>query len=363
MGYKNIYFNIVLGVLFILLFFISSSNAVFASGKITPTPIPTAKEETPTPAPEIVVEVDGVSNKQHAVDTYEFVGGEFRVIEIDGAETANKSNFAIIDKKTRFLSEWNPEINGEVKDIDNYKNLLFVAGSFTKVDDLDRSYFAIFDIDKKALYETQINPNATVYDILVDGNILYIAGEFTEIDGVERRYIASFYLPQLEMSDWVGNAENPIYKMEIRDGIIYSTNSTGEILEIDKDTSYPITPTINPDENLNADLMINVGDLGFIIPSLGDLLTFVIRIFFVIAGLAALFYMLLGAFAWITSGGDEDSLKVARGKIQAAVVGMILVVAVLSIVWTLEQVIFKRRICMGLSCPLTIPGLITTIED
>ncbi len=102
---------------------------------------------------------------------------------------------------------------------------------------------------------------------------------------------------------------------------------------------------------------------GIKIPTLGGILTFALRAFFVIAGLAALFYMLMGAFAWVTSGGDKDAISAAREKIQAAVVGLILVVAVLAIVWTLEQVIFKRRICLGLSCPLTMPGLIETTSD
>lgn len=105
---------------------------------------------------------------------------------------------------------------------------------------------------------------------------------------------------------------------------------------------------------------VNVDQLGFKIPSLGDILTFTIRGFFVIAGLAALFYMLMGAFAWVTSGGDKDAVSAAQQKIQAAVLGLIIVVAVLAIIWTLEQVIFKRRICLGLSCPVTLPGLIET---
>ncbi|MBP7967502.1 hypothetical protein KAZ66_04480, partial [Candidatus Woesebacteria bacterium] len=102
---------------------------------------------------------------------------------------------------------------------------------------------------------------------------------------------------------------------------------------------------------------VDVGALGFKIPSLADILTFAIRAFFAIAGIAALFYMLIGAFGWVTSGGDKDSITAARERIQAAVVGMILIVAVLAIIWTLEQVIFKRRVCLGLSCPVTLPGL------
>jgi hypothetical protein len=68
--------------------------------------------------------------------------------------------------------------------------------------------------------------------------------------------------------------------------------------------------------------------------------------------------MLLGAFAWVTSGGDSEAVSAAQGKIQAAVVGMLIIVGVLAIIWTLEQVIFNRRICLGLSCPLTLPGLL-----
>ncbi len=108
---------------------------------------------------------------------------------------------------------------------------------------------------------------------------------------------------------------------------------------------------------------VDVGALGFKIPSLGDILTFVIRAFFVIAGLAALFFMLLGAFAWVTSGGDSEAVSAAQGKIQAAVVGMLIIVGVLAIIWTLEQVIFNRRICLGLSCPLTLPGLIESNSE
>ncbi len=108
----------------------------------------------------------------------------------------------------------------------------------------------------------------------------------------------------------------------------------------------------------DADLIVSESDLGFKIPSLGEILTFTIRAFFVIAGLAALFYMLLGAFAWVTSGGDADAVSAAQGKIQAAVVGMLIIVGVLSIIWTLEQVIFNEKICLGISCQLTIPQLL-----
>lgn len=104
-----------------------------------------------------------------------------------------------------------------------------------------------------------------------------------------------------------------------------------------------------------SDLQVN---LPFRIPTFGELLTFLIRFFFAIAGLVALYYLLSGALNWITSGGNKENVEKARERIQNAVIGIILIVVVLSIMWTFENVIFQRKICFGISCPLTIESLI-----
>ncbi|OGK41534.1 hypothetical protein A2954_00845 [Candidatus Roizmanbacteria bacterium RIFCSPLOWO2_01_FULL_37_12] len=98
--------------------------------------------------------------------------------------------------------------------------------------------------------------------------------------------------------------------------------------------------------------------LGFNAPTLSTILTFMIRAFFIIAGLAALLYLLLGALAWVTSGGNKENVDKARDKITAAVLGLIIIVAVLAIIVTFEQVIFRQQICLGLSCNLVIPALL-----
>lgn len=113
-----------------------------------------------------------------------------------------------------------------------------------------------------------------------------------------------------------------------------------------------VFPTMS---HANADLSVS---LGWSVPSLGGILTFVIRLFFVIAGLAALFFLLLGALAWVTSGGSKDAVEGAQKKIIAAVVGVVLIVVVLSIIVTLERVVFRCRICFGLSCQVTIPSIL-----
>jgi hypothetical protein len=99
-------------------------------------------------------------------------------------------------------------------------------------------------------------------------------------------------------------------------------------------------------------------DLGFKIPTFGELLTFIIRLFFVLGGLVGLFYLLTGALNWITSGGNKENLQKAQERIQNAIIGILLIVVVLSVIWTFENIVFQKKICFGISCPLTIESLI-----
>lgn len=105
-------------------------------------------------------------------------------------------------------------------------------------------------------------------------------------------------------------------------------------------------------------IQVNEKDIGFKIPSLGDILTFLIRAFFIVAGLAALLFLLTGALAWVTSGGNKENVDKARDKITNAIIGLVLIVAVLAVIVTLEQIVFANNLCLGLSCPITIPPLL-----
>lgn len=91
--------------------------------------------------------------------------------------------------------------------------------------------------------------------------------------------------------------------------------------------------------------------------ALSNILSAGIKMFFIVAGLAALLYLLLGAFDWITSGGEKEKIMKAQSKIQNAIVGLILMFVVLAGLVTLERVAFKCKFCFGLSCPIQIPKL------
>lgn len=56
-----------------------------------------------------------------------------------------------------------------------------------------------------------------------------------------------------------------------------------------------------------------------------------LQIFFSVAGIAVLIYLLWGAFDWITSGGDSDKVAAAQSKMTNAVIGIIMVIVALTI--------------------------------
>lgn len=61
----------------------------------------------------------------------------------------------------------------------------------------------------------------------------------------------------------------------------------------------------------------------------GQFIAFGIKTFIVVAGLFLILYLLWGAFDWIVSGGEKEKITKAQNKITNAVVGIVLVFAVL----------------------------------
>lgn len=56
--------------------------------------------------------------------------------------------------------------------------------------------------------------------------------------------------------------------------------------------------------------------------SVGDVISNALLIVFIAAGLAVLVYLIIGAFRWITSGGDKEAIGKARGTIVNALIGL-----------------------------------------
>jgi magnesium-transporting ATPase (P-type) len=76
---------------------------------------------------------------------------------------------------------------------------------------------------------------------------------------------------------------------------------------------------------------MNVGGSGTAQQGLGNIISFGIQMFILIAGMFLLLYLLWGAFDWIISGGEKEKITKAQNKITNAVIGMILIIAVLTL--------------------------------
>ena len=59
--------------------------------------------------------------------------------------------------------------------------------------------------------------------------------------------------------------------------------------------------------------------------SIGQIVSFIVGFLLTIAVLMALLYIIIGAFQWITSGGDKAKVESARNHIISAVIGLIII--------------------------------------
>ena len=84
----------------------------------------------------------------------------------------------------------------------------------------------------------------------------------------------------------------------------------------------------------------------------GQLARNIITIVFIVAAVMTLFYLIMGAINWISSGGDKGKVEDARNKITSAVIGLLILAAA----WAIYQLVIT--IAFGTnSGGITIPYL------
>lgn len=72
--------------------------------------------------------------------------------------------------------------------------------------------------------------------------------------------------------------------------------------------------------------------------TLGSLLSGLITLILVVAGLLFFFMLVIGGIQWMTSGGDKAATEAARGRITAALIGLVIVFAAWAIAKLIEGV-------------------------
>ncbi|OGH36172.1 MAG: hypothetical protein A3B43_00090 [Candidatus Levybacteria bacterium RIFCSPLOWO2_01_FULL_38_120] len=86
--------------------------------------------------------------------------------------------------------------------------------------------------------------------------------------------------------------------------------------------------------------------------SVGSIISFIVAFLIVIAFLAALLFIVIGAFQWITSGGDKQKVADARNHIIAAIIGLI----VIALTFVIINVVIQA-LGLGTLTNLRIPKL------
>jgi len=74
---------------------------------------------------------------------------------------------------------------------------------------------------------------------------------------------------------------------------------------------------------------------GIKITDIGKLISSLISVVFIIAGILTFVFLVMGGIEWLTSGGDNTKTEQARNRITAALVGL----AIIAASWALMQLI------------------------
>ena len=103
-----------------------------------------------------------------------------------------------------------------------------------------------------------------------------------------------------------------------------------------------------------------IGDLGQNDPTVssgGKFIEYTVylwRASITIGSLAVIAYFLLGAFNWITSGGDKSKVETARNQMTHAIIGLVLLVSSFVLLSFLSKLLFGGEFDL---LQLTIPGV------
>jgi hypothetical protein len=88
-----------------------------------------------------------------------------------------------------------------------------------------------------------------------------------------------------------------------------------------------------------ADLL-KPGEMGNV--SFTEIVPILINAVFILGFALTFFYLIFGAISWITSGGDKSKVEAARGKITAAVIGLLILAASWAVFTLLIQLVVGK---------------------
>ncbi|WP_328532269.1 hypothetical protein OG984_14595 [Nocardioides sp. NBC_00368] len=175
-------------------------SSLVMSGGATADTAPVDPELPETVSADVLptVQIDGVAWKQVIVGDTVYVGGSFTSARPAGAavgtnETPRSNMLAYRLSTGELIPGFAPSFNGQVKDmaLSPDKSLLYVAGSFTQVNGVNRYRGAAINLATGALTSFRPIFNSTTNAVAATSTAVFYGGVFTSADNTARTKLAA----------------------------------------------------------------------------------------------------------------------------------------------------------------------------
>ena len=175
-------------------------SSLVMSGGATADTAPVDPELPETVSADVLptVQIDGVAWKQVIVGDIVYVGGNFTSARPAGAaagtdETPRSNMLAYRLSTGELIPGFAPSFNGQVKDmaLSPDKTLLYVAGSFTQVNGVNRYRGAAINLATGALTSFRPIFNSTTNAVAATADAVFYGGVFTSADNTARTKLAA----------------------------------------------------------------------------------------------------------------------------------------------------------------------------
>ena|GEM_PF-6355379 len=177
-----------------------------------------------TPDPSSISTNGRVSTILKVGDTV-YIGGSFT--QVNGVE---RDHLAAIDASTMQLTGWAPSANNNVLALAASPDgsTIYAGGAFTRVNGVVQNRVVALDARSGAIETWRVWTNYNVRELLVSGNQVYIGGDFTIINGQSQPYLAlvngaGVSNPGALVGGWSASLNGRVWSLELSlgDGLLY----------------------------------------------------------------------------------------------------------------------------------------------
>lgn len=141
----------------------------------------------------------------------------------------------LVDGTTGALRPWRMATDGHVTDLDVLGSTVYIAGTFTFIDDGRGHRYARAGLAAVDLATSDILPFApiigggAIHDIRAAGSLLYLAGYFTQVGGQSRPNVAAVDRTTGAVSSFAPAVNGTVTALTVRDGAVYLAGSFNSV--------------------------------------------------------------------------------------------------------------------------------------